>query len=202
MSDGEAKRLHKLALDADAVSQGVQLDEIDAYLSMTAAGVTMTKAGFLGLKASGDKIERVELADSKVTGEELRIGDAAILGEPAALKLIRLALLARDEDEIDAAGVQNILLPAEQSDRARLAKEIEGLAAQLQQRKQLMEDLCEEMDEIVAKALGLTAKEHDLVRKRCRQFPLSVTVESPRYVWSPDRKRQARRIYEPGERFR
>jgi hypothetical protein len=58
------------------------------------------------------------------------------------------------------------------------------------------------MDDIVAEALGLTMKEHDLIRKRSKEFPLSVTVESPRYVWSPDRKRQARRIYEPGERFK
>ncbi len=202
MSDGEAKRLHKLALDADAVSQGVQLDEIDAYLRMTTAGVTMTKAGFLGLKASGDIIDRDELADSEVAGKELRIGNAAVIGESAALKLLRLALLARDEEELDVAGVQNILLPAEQSDRLRLAKEIEGLAAQLEQRKHQMNDLCEQMDKIVAEALGLSAKEHDLIRNRCQQFPLSVTVESPRYVWSPDRKRQARRVYEPGERFK
>ncbi len=111
-------------------------------------------------------------------------------------------MLARDEVEIDVSGVQNILLPAERSDRARLAKKIEGLAAQLEQRKQQMNDLCEEMDEIVAEALDLTAKDHDLIKRRCQQFPLSVTVESPRYVWSPDRKRQARRIYEPGERFK
>ncbi len=114
----------------------------------------------------------------------------------------RLALLAREEDEIDVSSVQNVLLPAEQSDRLRLSKEIEGLAARLAQHKQRMIELCEEMDDIVARALGLTAKEHDLIRKRCQQFPLSVTVESPRYVWSPDRKRQARRIYEPGERFK
>jgi hypothetical protein len=202
LNDADAKHLHKLALDANGLSEGVQLDEIDAYLSLTAAGVPMTKAGFLGLKACGEAIDRDELAESKVSGKELRIGGAAVIGEPAALKLLRLALLARNEDEMDFAGVQNILLPAEQSDRARLAKEIEGLAAQLERSKQRMNDLCEKMDEIVADALGLTAKEHDLIRKRCQQFPLSVTVESPRYVWSPDRKRQARRIYEPGERFK
>jgi len=202
LSDAQAKHLHKLAQDAEVLSEGVQLDEIDAYLSMTAARVTMTKAGFLGLKAVGETIDRDELADTKVTGKEVRIGDAAITGEPAALVLLRLALLARDEEEIDVAGVQNILLPAEKTDRTRLAKEIGGLAAQLEKSKHRMDALCEEMDEIVADALGLSAKEHDLIRNRCQQFPLSVTVGSPRYVWSPDRKRQARRIYEPGERFK
>lgn len=202
LSDDQARRLHKLALDADALSQGVQLNEIDAYLSMTAAGVTMTKAGFLGLKAVGETIDRDELADTKVTDKEMRIGGAAITGEPAALELLRLALLARDEEEIDVAGVQNILLPAEKTERTRLAKEIGGLAAQLVQSKRRMDSLCEEMDEIVADALSLNAKEHDLIKNRCQQFPLSVTVESPRYVWSPDRKRQARRIYELGERFK
>lgn len=202
LNNDQAERLHKLALEANAISEGVQLDEIDAYVSMTAAGVTLTKAGFLGLKAVGETIDRDELADTKVTGKEMRIGGAAITGEPAALALLRLALLARDEEEIDVAGVQNILLPSEKTDRTRLAKEIGGLAAQLEHSKHRMDALCEEMDEIVADALGLDAKEHDLIKNRCQQFPLSVTVESPRYVWSPDRKRQARRIYEPGERFK
>lgn len=202
LDNDQAKRLHRLALEANAISADVQLDEIDAYLSMAAAGVTMTKAGFLGLKTIGQMIDRQELSESKVAGKELHIGDAAVIGEPAALKLMRLALLARDEDEIEVANVQNILLPAEQSDRMQMSKEIEGLAAKLEQTKQRMTNLCEQMDDIVANALGLSAKEHELIRERCRQFPLSVTVESPRYVWSPDRKHQARRLYEPGERFK
>ena len=114
----------------------------------------------------------------------------------------RLTLLARDDNEINVANVQDVLLPAEHSDRVRLSKEIEGLAAQLEEGKQRMGDLCEEMDEIVAKTLSLSVSEHDLIKKRCEQFPLSVTVESPRYVWSADRKHQARRLYEPGERFK
>jgi N-6 DNA Methylase len=202
LNDDQAKSLHKLALDAKTISEGVQLDEIDAYLNMTSAGMTLTKAGFLGLKAMGEVIDRDELAVSKVAGKELRIGDTTLIGEPAVLKLVRLALLARDEDEIEVANVQNILLPAEQSDRLRLSKEIEGLAAKLEQTKRRMTNLCERMDDIVTNALGLSVKDHELIRKRCQQFPLSVTVESPRYVWSPDRKHQARRLYEPGERFK
>jgi hypothetical protein len=202
LNEKQARGLHGLSVDANALSQGVQLDDIDAYLSMTATGVSMTKAGFLGLKATGETIDRDELADSEVIDGELHVSDAMITGETAALQLLRLTLLARDEDEIPLSTIQNVLLPAEQSDRVRIAKEISGLAAKLERTKQRMNELCEEMDDIVAAALGLTAKEHELIRKRCQQFPLSVTVESPRYVWSPDRKRQARRIYEPGERFK
>ena len=62
--------------------------------------------------------------------------------------------------------------------------------------------ILEEIDEIVAEGLGLTAAEHETIRRRCREFPLSVTVERPRFAWSPDRKRPARRTYRPGERFR
>ncbi|MGH9803340.1 MAG: hypothetical protein ACRD82_23500, partial [Blastocatellia bacterium] len=68
--------------------------------------------------------------------------------------------------------------------------------------KSRMEQICEAIDEIVAEGLGLTPHEHETIRQRCQQFPLSVTVERPRYVWSPDRKRQARRIYESGKRFK
>ncbi|HEX7723881.1 MAG TPA: N-6 DNA methylase [Pyrinomonadaceae bacterium] len=202
LNDDQAKRLHALALQANEISDDVQLDEIDAYLSMTTSGVTMTKAGFLGRKAIGQMIDHRELSESKVAGKELHIGDAALIGESAALKLLRLALLARDEDEIEVANVQNILLPAEQSDRTRMSKEIEGLAAKLEQTKQRMANACEQMDDIVANALGLSVKEHELIKARCQQFPLSATVESPRYVWSPDRKHQARRLYVAGERFK
>jgi len=202
LNDKQAKALHQLSMDAAALSQGVQLDEIDAFLSLTSIGLSVTKAGFLGLEASGETIDRAELADSRVAAGKLRVGDTLITGEDAALHLLRLALLARDEDEIPVSAIQNVLLPAEQTDRVRIAEEIGGLAAKLDQTKQRMSNLCEEMDDIVAMALGLTPQEHDLIRKRCQQFPLSVTVESPRYVWSPDRKRQARRVYEPGERFK
>ena len=56
--------------------------------------------------------------------------------------------------------------------------------------------------EIGADGLGLTPAEHDTIRQRCQEFPLSVTVECPRFAWSADRKAQARRTYRPGERFK
>jgi len=39
------------------------------------------------------------------------------------------------------------------------------------------------------------------IRRRCTEFPLDVTVGRPRYVWSPDRKRQGRRTYD-SDRFK
>jgi len=54
----------------------------------------------------------------------------------------------------------------------------------------------------VADGLGLAPTEHDTIRERCQELPLSVTVERPRFAWSADRKTQARRIYRPGERFK
>jgi hypothetical protein len=83
LSDDQAKHLHRLALDANALSQGVQLDEIDAYLSMTAAGVTMTKAGFLGLKGSGETIDRDELVSVSRKLETTRLRVTAVGKSPA-----------------------------------------------------------------------------------------------------------------------
>ncbi|PYS82531.1 MAG: hypothetical protein DMF67_12745, partial [Acidobacteria bacterium] len=93
-------------------------------------------------------------------------------------------------------------LPEDTAARERIARETSGLAARLDETKERMRRLAEEMDDVVADGLGLDADERDLIRRRCLEFPLSVTVGSPRYVWSADRKRQARRTYRPGERFR
>lgn len=202
LSDDQAKQLHSLAKEAAALSQGVQLDELDAYQQLMAQCNATIKAGFLGLKWTGELIDRDDLLASRVTQETLQFGTITITGERAALCLVRLALLALDKEEIAAAEIQNLLLPKEAAERARIADEINGLADKLRHIQQRMETIGEEIDEIVANGLGLTPAEHDIIRQRCQQFPLSVTVERPRYVWSPDRKRQARRIYQPGERFK
>ena len=47
-------------------------------------------------------------------------------------------------------------------------------------------DILEKIDEIVADGLGLTPADHDTIRKRCQELPLSVTVERPRFVWSAE----------------
>lgn len=204
LNDEQAARLHHLAKEAAALSQDVRLDELDAYLELSAQTSNHTKAGFLGLKWTdeGATIDRDDLAQSKVEDGELRVGPVLVTGETAALQLLRLALLARDREEIPVSEIQNVQIPGEQSERVRIADEISGLAAKLEQTKQSMNDYVEEMDRIVASGLGLTENEYEIIRRRCQQFPLSVTIESPRYIWSPDRKRQARRIYQPGQRFK
>lgn len=202
LSDEQAKQLHLLAQEAAALSQDVRIDELDAYQQLMAHCNATIKAGFLNLKWTGDLIDRDDLLASSVNQDELQLGAVTINGEPEALCLLRLALLAQDKEEIPAADIQNILLPKEAADRTRIAAEINGLADNLLNIQQRMEAIGEEVDEIVASGLGLTSEEHNIIRQRCQQFPLSVTVERPRYVWSPDRKRQARRIYRPGERFK
>jgi len=51
--------------------------------------------------------------------------------------------------------------------------------------------------DLVSPLLSMT-----LFGSAARNFPLSVTVERPRFAWSADCKTRARRIYRPGERFK
>ena len=202
LNDEQAKQLHLLAKEAAALSQDVRIDELDAYQQLMAQCSATVKAGFLNLRWIGEVIDRDDLLANHSNQEELQIGSVTINGEAEALYLLRLALLALDKEEVPTADIQNILLPKDAADRAHIAAEINGLANNLHNIQQRVEAIGEEIDEIVASGLGLTSEEHNIIRQRCQQFPLSVTVERPRYVWSPDRKRQARRIYEPGERFK
>lgn len=203
LNDAQAARLHLLAKEAAALSQGVHLNEMDAYTSLISNCQSFTKAGFIGIQWSGAiAIDKDDLGAATIEGEQLRIGPAVITGEAPALQLLRLALLSMDKDEIPIEDIQNVMLPEQVADRQGIAEEIAAVASKLEQIKQRMIDISEEIDENVAAGLGLKPREHEMIRKRCEQFPLSVTVERPRYVWSPDRKHQARRIYEPGERFK
>ena len=118
------------------------------------------------------------------------------------LTLARVALLATDKDEFTVEDIENLMLPAEASVRAAIADEVRGFAADLEKTQQRVFTILESIDEIVAEGLGLTPAEHDTIRQRCQEIPLSVTVERPRFAWSADRKTQARRIYRPGERFK
>ncbi|MEK7832219.1 MAG: N-6 DNA methylase, partial [Acidobacteriota bacterium] len=204
LKDDQARQLHQLAKEASQISQGVHLNELAAYLDLISEQHKPTKAGFLGIKWSDGSatIDRDDLAVSKVEGSLLRIGALEVTGESHTLNLLRLALLALDKEEVEVDVIQNILLPGEAAERIRIAEEVGGVAARLEQIKSRMNEICEAIDEIVADGLGLTPREHETIRQRCQEFPLSVTVERPRYVWSPDRKRQARRIYELGKRFK
>jgi hypothetical protein len=203
LNDAQAARLHLLAKEAASLSQGVHLNEMDAYTRLVSNHQSFTKAGFIGIQWFGaTTIDRDDLIAATIESENLRIGPAVITGEAPALQLLRLDLLSMNKDEIPIEDIQNVMLPEQVTDRQRIAEEIAAVASKLEQIKQRMINISEEIDENVAAGLSLKPREHELIRKRCEQFPLSVTVERPRYVWSPDRKHQARRIYEPGERFK
>jgi hypothetical protein len=131
------------------------------------------------------------------------VGHAAVhAADPDTLLLAKMAALAGEAETFDGQSLQNLAVPADPAVRARIAADVRNLGKSLDAAKARMEGITEEIDEIVAAGLGLTANDHNTIRQRCTEFPLNVTVGRPRYVWSPDRKRQARRVYTQGERFR
>jgi hypothetical protein len=204
LKNNQAARLHRLANEAAVLSQGMHLNELDLFEDLMSQCKNLSKAGFLGLRWPEEEaqIDRDELAESKVKEGRLEIEAVTLTGENAALELLRTALLALGQDDIPLQSIQDILLPSEAPERARIAKEIAGLATKLEKSQQRMSAIGEEIDEIMADGLGLSSREHEVIRKRCQQFPLSDTVERPRFAWSTDRKRQARREYELGKRFK
>jgi hypothetical protein len=199
-----AQALHDLALEATELSGAVKENETEAYLEAVAEIAKFEKAGFLGLQVSekSGSLDREELAAAQISGKSLGVG-AIVLSAPSrdVLTLARVALLATDKDEFTAEDIENLPLPAEASVRAAIADEVRRFAGDLEKTQQRVFTILEEIDEIVADGLGLSPAEHDTIRKRCQELPLSVTVERPRFAWSPDRKTQARRTYRPGERF-
>ena len=148
-------------------------------------------------------IEREELAAARIISNEVSVGTATLKAPSRdILALARVALLSSSKDEFDAQDMENVLLPGEEKVRAELAKKVFSFAEDLERTQNRVLQILEEIDGIVAAGLGITPAEHKIIRKRCGEFPLSVTVERPRFVWSPDRKKQARRAYTPGERFK
>lgn len=204
LKNTQAARLHRLANEAAMLSQGVHLNELNLYEDLMSQCQNLNKAGFLGLKWPDEdaQIDRDDLVESQVNDGRLEIGAVVVTGEAATLQLLRMALLTIDQDNIPVQGIQDILLPSAAAERSRISKEIAGLAAKLEKSQQRMGAIGEEVDEIMAAGLGLASREHEVIRKRCGQFPLSDTIERPRYIWSTDRKRQARREYELGKRFK
>src|SRR5271157_5845934 len=205
LSDATAGRLHSLSVEATSLSNSILATEAEVYAAEVAAVTEFKKAGFLGLRVTkpDETADREDLAGSEVSGNQLTVGGQRLIAEsPELVMLVRLALLATDDDEFRGLDMENILLPAEATDRARIAERIRNFESNVKQTQGRVLAILEEIDEIVAAGLGLTAAEHETIRRRCQEFPLSVTVERPRFAWSPDRKRQARRTYRPGERFR
>jgi hypothetical protein len=199
-----AGALHNLAVEASDLSARVARNLPDAYADWVADIALFSKAGFLGVRSTGlEALDREDLATAQAQGNKFAVEGGEIWCDSAdTLLLTRTALLASDKDEFTAHDVENAPLPSDSSVRAVLAQKIRDFAADQERIHSRVLGILEEIDEIVAEGLGLTAAEHEVIRRRCQEFPLSVTVERPRFAWSADRKRQARRSYRPGERFR
>jgi hypothetical protein len=193
-----------MAVQASDLSAQVAQNLPDAYADWVADIALFTKAGFLGVRSSGvDAIDREDLAAIQPQGNKLVVAGGEIWCDSAdTLLLTRTALLASDKDEFTAHDVENAPLPSDSNVRGVLAQKIRDFAADQERIQGRVLGILEEIDEIVAEGLGLTVAEHEVIRRRCQEFPLSVTVERPRFAWSADRKRQARRTYRAGERFR
>jgi hypothetical protein len=196
--------LHNLAVEASDLSGRVARNLLDAHADWIADIALFTKAGFLGVRSSGlAAIDREDLAAVQPQGNKLVVAGGEICCDSAdTLLLTRTALLASDRDEFTAHDVENAPLPSDSNVRGVLAQKIREFAADQERIQSRVLGILEEIDEIVAEGLGLTAAEHEVIRRRCQEFPLSATVERPRFAWSADRKRQARRTYRAGERFR
>ena len=200
-----AKNLHMLSLEASKLSASILGSKAEAYAAEVANIVQMRKAGFLGLQVTNPDttIDCADLAAAEIHGNELIVGRQILRAHsPDVITLAQIALLATDEDEFTVDDIENISLPADVAIRREVAAKIRNFADDLKKTQDRVLTIMEEIDEVVAEGLGLTAVEHETIRRRCQEFPLSVTVERPRFAWSPDRKRQARRTYRPGQRFK
>jgi type I restriction-modification system DNA methylase subunit len=199
----QVRKLHKLAIEASELSARAAMTVTDIYLESVGKVERLTKAGFLGLRlAEGlEEVDREELVPPDEP--QIPLDFKLFAAEDPDLELLaRVALLATENDGFSAQEIENILLPAEAPVRKQLAERVRNYAADLKRTQDRVLAAMEEIDEIVAKGLSLSPAEHDTIRKRCHEFPLSITVERPRFAWNPERKVQARRTYGYGERFR
>jgi hypothetical protein len=199
----QVRKLHKLAIEASERSARAAMTVTDIYLDSMEKVEWLTKAGFLGLRLAGglEEIDREELVPADEP--QIPLEFKSFLAEDPDLELLaRVALLATDRDEFTAQDIENLPLPAEAPARKQLAEKVRNYAADIRKTQDRVLAIMEEIDEIVAEGLHLSSAEHDIIRKRCHEFPLLITVERPRFAWNAERKVQARRTYRPGERFR
>ncbi len=199
----QVRKLHKLAVEASELSACAAMSMTDLYLEITGKVERFTKAGFLGIRLA-EGLEEVDREDL-TPGDDPQLALTFKLFEapdPDLEMLARVALLAGDEDSFSAADIENLQLPADSAARKELSAKLRRYASDLKKTQDRVLAIMEEIDEIVADGLNLTPAEHDSVRNRCREFPLSITVERPRFAWNPERKTQARRTYRAGERFK
>ena len=200
-----AHELHTLGKEASDLSEAAQVTELDAYREGIAGVTEWLSAGAAGVYLEGDEkqIEAGDLAAAQITARGLVVRGSTLCGpDQDTLVVARMAALASTAEVFDQHALQGLLIPLAPADRAVIAARLREVEGQLNGIEARMAELSERIDEIVAACLGLSPAEHGVIISRCREFPLNVTVGQPRYVWSPDRKVQARRVYDEGRRFR
>jgi len=184
----------------------VATDEVDVFLREIASETDLMPAKLLpgadfSAWTEGDISQQVFL-DAVAKGGKLHLGEgAAIAGDADLLLLLRCAARSL-YDPVAPHELAGLQLPRDKARRARLAKAIRAHVDAIPGLRQEFQGIEGAIDELVMDALGLTQTERQHILERCQQFPLSETVSRPRYLWSEDRKEQARRRYESGERYR
>ena len=196
------KRLHQLAVAAEKLSLGQPPSALELY-ERESERLARDKAGFLGVTCEGSgRIDLAVLERAAVKDNRLPIGPITIAApNDDLLILLRAALLSAGADDVAPDEIQSVLLPRDAAERHNLAVQVIEFEKKLRSTEDAMHEIEEEIDEIVAEGLGLSPQMHETIKKRCTEFPLSVTVGAPRYIWSADRKVQAQRLYKEGERY-
>jgi hypothetical protein len=202
ITERTAKRLHALSVAAEKLSLGQPPSALDLY-EKESKRLACDKAGFLGVKCEGSgRIDLAELEHAAIKDNRLPIGPITIIApNDDLLILLRSALLSAGAADGAPDEIQNLLLPRDADERHNLAAQVIEFEKKIRSTEDAMHEIEEEIDEIVAEGLGLTSQMHETIKKRCKEFPLSVTVGAPRYIWSADRKVQAQRLYKEGERY-
>ncbi len=203
LSEDNSILLQQLSREAHEISDN-QSRSVLEYFMKKLISMKKEKACFMGLKAVG--IGKVKYSDFCMYDDTRleRNYDNLTISIPDAdfYELLKVAFSVFGSDQWNVDDFQNVLLPASPEDRTKLAAAIRNFDHDLEQTKEKMAALQEQMDEIIAEGCGLTAAEYETIRNRCQEFPLNVTVGAPRYVWSEDRKVQAQRFYDQGIRFK
>jgi hypothetical protein len=148
-------------------------------------------------------MDRLDLENALIHDTQLPVGDITIEAKYADdLILARIALLATESEEFSREAIEDVLLPSDSAIRAQIAEAIRNFSKDIRKIEARVIEILELIDETVAIGLALSAAEHRVIVNRCAEFPLSLTVSRPRFVWSSDRKKQARRQYKPGQRYK
>jgi hypothetical protein len=196
-------RLDQLSREAHRVCAEVDVDEA-RLAALAQAEWDDTRPASVLLDFGGWPadlvVEGEDVLDGVVAAGVLGLGPAEVRGDEAGLKLFHwLALKQRADLHRTDAGA--MVLPRDPQAREAVVRDIgTRMAARglLLDRLRAVED---EIDEIVMDGLSLSPDQKRTLRARCEEFPLSETVMRPRYVWSEDRRRQALRRYEDGDRY-